>query len=119
METCVSVQFVFAVAKWDIVVCKDNELARSAANEFNDGFQCYKCWRYNTACPSEPYAERLGYVLQGVVTPTGAILKGVTQVTCSHWIVEVFFFTATRSRRFSKWSQTNFQMEERAKYFAS
>ena len=31
------------------------------------------------------YAERLGYVLQGVVTPTGAILRGVTQVTCSHW----------------------------------
>jgi len=32
METCVSVQFVIAVAKWDIVVCKDNELAHSAAN---------------------------------------------------------------------------------------
>ena len=26
METCVSVQFVIAVAKWDIIVCKDNEL---------------------------------------------------------------------------------------------
>ena len=72
------------------VVCKHNGLANSAASGFNDSFQSYKCWRHNTACPSEPYAERLGYVLQGVVTPTGAILRGATQVTYDHWVAEGF-----------------------------
>ena len=117
METCVSVQFVIAVAKLDIVVCKHNELAHSAANEFKDSFQCYKCWKHNTACPSESRAEWLGYVLQGVVTPTGAILRGVSQVTCSH-LVTGFFLYSHKVTNVSKWLQTNFEMEEHALYFA-